>query len=161
MSRPSAFDPELLNLLNRMRHPMVRSMEERREPRHDCNRVAALNCKGLPAPVGCVIEDLSSSGCRLRLTTHARLTPEDAVSMFIPCCRRVTTGRIVWQRGDEVGIALAPNPGGGQLGAGSWAGDVISVASDSPQAHCRGISPGSGGHASCAASSRAGWCRNR
>ena len=161
MSRPSAVDPELFDLLRRMRHPTVRSFEGRREPRHDCNRVAALIFEGLPAPIGCVIEDLSLSGCRLRLTAHVVLTPEDAVSVFIPCCRHMTTGRIVWQRGDEIGITLDAKPSAGRTRPESLTTDLLVATSGGPASHCRGVSPGSGGRASCAASSRAGWCRTR
>ncbi len=161
MPRPASLDPELFDLFNRMRHPAVHSFEERHEPRHDCNRVAALNCEGLTAPIGCVIENLSPSGCRLRLTAHAILAPGDAISMFIPCCHRMTTGRIVWQRGDEVGITLDTRLDTGNARSESWANDIVLTSSDAPSSHCRGISPGSGGRASCVASSKAGWCRNQ
>lgn len=161
MSRPSAPDPELFDLFRRMRHPAVHSFEGRREPRHNCNRVAALNRDGLPAPIGCVIENLSASGCRLRLTARVVLAPEDTVSMFIPSCRRMATGRVVWQRGDEIGITLDAKPETGRTRPESWASDLMLAAPDGRSPRCRGVSAGSGGRASCAASSRAGWCRNR
>lgn len=160
MSRPSVLDPEMFALIRRMHHPAVHSFEGRREPRHDCNRVAALHLDGLPAPLGCVIENLSPSGCRLRLTTRVVLAAEDAVSLFIPCCRRMTNGRIVWQRGDEIGITLDTRPGIDPARPENWTTDLILATSAAPSSPCRGVSPGSGGRASCVASSRAGWCRN-
>ena len=160
MLRPSAHDPALSDLLHRLRHPTVRSFDGRREPRQACNRVAALNREGLSTPIGCVIEDLSPSGCRLRLTARAHFAPDDLVSLFIPSCRRVFTGRAVWQKGDEIGVMLDANQNIGRPHPDSWAVDVV-VAVSGPTSSCRGVSPGSGGRASCVASSRAGWCRNR
>ena len=161
MPRPSTVDPELVDLFYRMRHPAVHSFEGRREPRQDCSRVVTLSAQQLPAPIGGVIENLSPSGCRLRLTAHVILASNDAVSIFIPCCRHVTTGRIAWQRGDEVGIALDAKPHAGPLRPENRTNDVIVASSTRPPVNCLGVSPGSGGHASCVASSKAGWCRNR
>ena len=158
MFRPSAHDPALSDLLHRLRNPAVHSFDERREPRQACNRVAALNSEGLSTPIGCVIEDLSPSGCRLRLTARALFAPDDMVSLFIPCCRLVLTGRAVWQKGDEIGVMLDADQDLGRPQPDSWTTDV---AVNAPSSGCRGVSSGSGGRASCAASSRAGWCRTR
>ncbi len=160
MFRLPPVDPVFYEFLRRMRQPRVRAFEGRREPRHACHHVASLSGAALPTPIGCVIEDVSRTGCRLRLTARTALAPDDETSLYVPCCRMKLAARVVWRKGDEMGVAVATvQPSGARPAA--WMLDDLDAAVPGGRTPCRGVSPGSGGRASCAASSRAGWCRNR
>lgn len=144
-------DPALRDLLMRMHRPDVHCRDGRRERRHESDRVATLRIGRQALPVGCVIEDVSHGGCRLRLMARTAITPGEEIELYIPCCRRTLPGHVVWQRGDEIGLAIEAD----------GAKEAATFTRIGGEKRCLGVSPGSGGRASCAASSKAGWCRNR
>ncbi|GGE78396.1 PilZ domain-containing protein [Stappia taiwanensis] len=79
--------------------PTVRG-EIRSVPRADCSLPAVLHDKGME--IACVIENLSISGCRVRLPRRALLS-ENFILEFSGRGIRVAA-ELVWLNGEEAGL---------------------------------------------------------
>lgn len=98
-----------------MRHkPKVRG-EIRSAPRAPCRIPAIIVDQGVS--ISCVVEDLSITGCRVRLAGQHRL----AARFRFEFPRRAITvdAELVWMQGDEVGIRFLHKTAGKERAAGT------------------------------------------
>lgn len=84
-------------------------MNERRKfPRHRTLLGAEVSHNPQYSPVRCVVRNLSDQGAQLALDPAAPLPAEIAVNIAVRS--QIRPARVVWRRGDAVGVSFAAAP---------------------------------------------------
>ena len=94
---------EMAALLARLRNPEVRVGEQRSARRHDCRWSGMVH--QAPRDVPCIVENISHSGCRIRVV-GASLAAGEPVVVRIPPQKMVLDGVVAWSRPGEAGISF-------------------------------------------------------
>jgi hypothetical protein len=89
-----------------LRKPTVRG-EIRSTPRVDCTVPAIIQDKGVS--IGCTVEDLSITGCRVRLNSFMKLS-QNFLFEF-PRKDIKVLAELIWINGDEAGIRFLHTSG--------------------------------------------------
>lgn len=92
-----------MDKLNKIRRPTVRTSEMRRGRRIACRIKATLSLGNFE--VGCTIEDVSKSGCRIRIS-GIEINPGERILIKIIGKDIRKQGIVIWTNFDEIGVSI-------------------------------------------------------